>query len=58
MTRREWRETWRVIRIARRECEKALQDTMLFGVGFTRVNQNGVVHVSPKRALDSAAYLR
>jgi hypothetical protein len=37
VTRQEWRAYYRMIRVGRREIQKAYEDAIIYGVGFTRV---------------------
>jgi len=36
-----WKRIWRSIRVARRESNKALHDTLLYGIGAVRYNGQG-----------------
>ena len=42
MTRATWKTSYRLLRIARREANKAAQDMVLFGIGFTFISDDGV----------------
>jgi hypothetical protein len=40
-----WRWYWRQSRIAARESTKTMQDLIIYGAGFCRIDADGVTHV-------------